>query len=191
VGIRRAVQLKNRQPVSQKTLKRMKAYFDRHRIDKRAKGWGVDSKGYQAWLLWGGDAGYKWAKAQLAKYEPNVEGDFQIKDHPAFQEADRQRTALNALLDRDPHPLKAPVHGGRFEVLVHRSTRKPGWWQATFFDDEGPYGDSESPTWHRLLEHIHMDSVDWTRAEPVRAATANPRGLTPGQAELRDMLEQG
>lgn len=68
VGIRRAVQLKNRQPVSLKTIKRMKAYFDRHRVDKKGKGWGVDSKGWQAWLLWGGDAGRDWANDVLDFY---------------------------------------------------------------------------------------------------------------------------
>ncbi len=72
VGLRRASQLKNRQPVSVNTLKRMKAYFDRHRVDRKGRGWGVDSKGYQAWLLWGGDAGYAWAKKMLKQYEPNV-----------------------------------------------------------------------------------------------------------------------
>jgi hypothetical protein len=62
VGLRRAAQLKNRQPVSLDTVKRMKAYFDRHEKDKNAKGWGINSKGWQAWLLWGGDAGREWAE---------------------------------------------------------------------------------------------------------------------------------
>lgn len=71
VGIRRATQLKNRQPVSVDTLKRMKSYFARHRGDKRAKGWGKDSKGYQAWLMWGGDPGMRWASEVLRQYENN------------------------------------------------------------------------------------------------------------------------
>lgn len=62
VGIRRAVQLKNRQPVSLETLQRMRSYFARHERDKKGQGWGVDSKGWQAWLLWGGDAGREWAE---------------------------------------------------------------------------------------------------------------------------------
>jgi hypothetical protein len=40
----------------------MKAYFDRHEKDSKAKGWGINSKGWQAWLLWGGDAGREWAE---------------------------------------------------------------------------------------------------------------------------------
>lgn len=65
VGIRRAVQLSNRQPVSVDTLKRMVSYFARHEVDKQASRWGVDSKGYQAWLLWGGEEGRGWAEGIL------------------------------------------------------------------------------------------------------------------------------
>jgi hypothetical protein len=39
----------------------MVAYFARHEIDREGDGWGVDSPGWQAWLLWGGDAGRAWA----------------------------------------------------------------------------------------------------------------------------------
>ena len=62
VGIRRASQLANRKPVSLSTLKRMVSFFARHEVDKKGKGWGKDSKGYQAWLGWGGDPGRAWAK---------------------------------------------------------------------------------------------------------------------------------
>ena len=48
----------------------MKAYFDRHEIDKQGEGWGVDSKGYQAWLLWGGDPGRAWAKRIIKQLSP-------------------------------------------------------------------------------------------------------------------------
>jgi hypothetical protein len=65
VGIRRAVQLANRQPVSVSTLKRMRSYFQRHSVDRYGKGWGIDSKGWQAWLLWGGNAGQDWANRLL------------------------------------------------------------------------------------------------------------------------------
>lgn len=65
VGIRRAVQLSNMQPVSIGTLKRMKSYFARHEVDKKGKNWGTTSKGYQAWLLWGGDSGRDWCERIL------------------------------------------------------------------------------------------------------------------------------
>jgi len=65
VGIARAKQLANRQPVSETTLRRMKAYFDRHAVDSKGKGWKVDSKGWQAWLAWGGDSGREWCEKLL------------------------------------------------------------------------------------------------------------------------------
>ena len=61
VGIARARDLSNGKSVSLDIVKRMKAYFDRHEVDKKGEGWGKYSKGYQAWLMWGGDAGQTWA----------------------------------------------------------------------------------------------------------------------------------
>jgi hypothetical protein len=69
VGVRRASQLANRQAVTLSTLKRMVSYFARHEVDKQGDGWGKDSKGYQAWLLWGGDAGWSWARGQVRRLE--------------------------------------------------------------------------------------------------------------------------
>lgn len=61
VGLARARDLANRKGISVDTLKRMVSFFARHEVDKKGEGWGKDSKGYQAWLLWGGDPGRRWA----------------------------------------------------------------------------------------------------------------------------------
>jgi hypothetical protein len=47
----------------------MTSYFARHEVDKKGEGWGVDSAGYIAWLLWGGDAGWSWAKRIVKEQE--------------------------------------------------------------------------------------------------------------------------
>ena len=65
VGIARARDLANRKGISLSTIKRMVSFFARHEVDKQGEGWGRDSKGYQAWLLWGGDPGRAWAKRIL------------------------------------------------------------------------------------------------------------------------------
>lgn len=65
IGVARARDLANRRGVSLSTLKRMVSFFARHEVDKSGKGWGKDSKGYQAWLLWGGNPGRAWAKKIL------------------------------------------------------------------------------------------------------------------------------
>ena len=66
VGVARAVQLKNKQPISLETVMRMVSYFARHEVDKDAPGFnqgepGFPSAGRIAWDLWGGDAGMGWA----------------------------------------------------------------------------------------------------------------------------------
>lgn len=89
--------------------------------------------------------------------------------------AQRRRTALRDILQHEPHLLQAPLLGGKFTVLVHHSTAKPGWWQATFFDGAEPWGHTESKSWHELLETIHMDGVDWTAANLAPAKANRPR----------------
>jgi hypothetical protein len=69
VGLARASQLANRRPVSLETLRRMRSYFARHAVDKEGEGWGRDSKGDQAWLMWGGDPGRAWANRILRDVE--------------------------------------------------------------------------------------------------------------------------
>jgi len=67
VGIARARDLSNGTTISPDTARRMKAYFDRHEIDKQGKGWspgedGFPSNGRIAWALWGSDPGYAWSR---------------------------------------------------------------------------------------------------------------------------------
>lgn len=62
-GVQRAVNLKNGNKISPQTARRMKSFFSRHekssKIDKGKTA--ATDKGYQAWLLWGGNPGRSWA----------------------------------------------------------------------------------------------------------------------------------
>jgi hypothetical protein len=69
VGVARARDLSNGKALSLDTVKRMNSYFARHEVDKKGEGWGKDSAGYIAWLLWGGDAGWTWAKKIIREQE--------------------------------------------------------------------------------------------------------------------------
>jgi 8-oxo-dGTP pyrophosphatase MutT (NUDIX family) len=63
IGIARAVQLAIVPSISDTTKKRMKNYFSRHTKDKAGTGYGNEnapSRGYMAWLNWGGDPGKNW-----------------------------------------------------------------------------------------------------------------------------------
>ncbi|NIQ78533.1 MAG: DNA-binding protein, partial [Anaerolineae bacterium] len=71
VGIKRAVQLARRDPVSVRTLQRMVSFFARHAVDRRP-GWGNPrnpTNGYIAWMIWGGDPGRRWAIHELARFK--------------------------------------------------------------------------------------------------------------------------
>lgn len=66
VGVARAVQLASGRTVSPQTARRMLSYFQRHGVDLDAlaarRGHPrYPSAGIIAWLLWGGDPGYRWA----------------------------------------------------------------------------------------------------------------------------------
>jgi hypothetical protein len=66
VGLARANQLKDRDPLSASVVLRMYSFFSRHEVDKQATGFysgqeGFPSKGRVAWDLWGGDGGYSWS----------------------------------------------------------------------------------------------------------------------------------
>jgi capsid protein len=78
VGIARARDISNRKSLSEDTVRRMKAYFDRHEIDKQGETWDEQGKGWQAWQGWGGDAGQTWANAiveRLNKRQENSSGE--------------------------------------------------------------------------------------------------------------------
>jgi HK97 family phage prohead protease len=67
VGVARGRDLSNGTTISPETARRMKAYFDRHEVDKQGEGWspgqnGFPSNGRIAWALWGGESGYSWSK---------------------------------------------------------------------------------------------------------------------------------
>ena len=69
VGIARARDLMNGVKLSPDTIRRMKAFFDRHEVDKKGATWDEQGKGWQAWNGWGGDAGYAWARKVVGQME--------------------------------------------------------------------------------------------------------------------------
>ena len=79
VGLARANQLKDRDPLSASVVLRMYSFFSRHEVDKKASGFysgqeGFPSKGRVAWDLWGGDGGYSWSSAKRNQIMREREG---------------------------------------------------------------------------------------------------------------------
>ena len=67
IGFARANQIVNGDMLSESTIARMFSFFSRHEVDKKAEGFNGGEKGYPspgrvAWDLWGGDAGFSFAR---------------------------------------------------------------------------------------------------------------------------------
>ena len=79
VGIARARQLANRQPVSVAVIRRMASYFARHEVDKDGATWDEQGKGWQAWMGWGGDEGWAWAQ-RIIEEEDRMESKAMVME---------------------------------------------------------------------------------------------------------------
>lgn len=75
-GIQRANDLRAREYLSPKTITRMISFFARHRKHKNRRVNGEPAAGMIAWLLWGGDAGEKWAlrvRDRMQRFDERVD----------------------------------------------------------------------------------------------------------------------
>ena len=85
VGVSRANQLKSRERLSPRTVRRMHSYFSRHEVDKQGVGFSRGEEGYPsagliAWLLWGGDAGQTWARRKTAQLDKERDKSFELEE---------------------------------------------------------------------------------------------------------------
>ncbi len=91
VGRTRAGQLARGESVSIDTLKRMKSFLSRHKVDGQALGFNRGEKGFPSagrvsWDAWGGDAGFAWAESMVERYENSIKkhGDHDQSSHGAW-----------------------------------------------------------------------------------------------------------
>jgi len=83
VGIARARDIANGKNLPLDTVKRMRSFFARHEVDKKAQGFnsgddGYPSNGRIAWALWGGDAGQTWANRIATSAESDNNRSFDV-----------------------------------------------------------------------------------------------------------------
>ena len=84
VGLARARDLANGKQLSPDTVKRMLNYFTRHEVDKKGSTWKDQGKGWQAWHLWGGDAGFAYARKTVKQMKT---ADSKAQSLTAYAEA--------------------------------------------------------------------------------------------------------
>jgi hypothetical protein len=117
VGVARARDISNGKNLSESTVRRMKAYFDRHEVDKQGKDWDNQerpSNGKIAWLLWGGDAGRTWAtmlvnrwnredgKKELPVWLPNGDEIENLQQLAGVLNTDVKTAAFHVLDESNP-----------------------------------------------------------------------------------------
>ena len=71
IGLVRAMQLVVKPKIWDRSVQRMSSYFERHIRDQESANFGNDtnpSRGYMAWLNWGGDSGKAWADNIMNKH---------------------------------------------------------------------------------------------------------------------------
>ena len=112
VGVARARDIANGKNLPYKTVKRVKAYFDRHQSDSNAEGYrpgekGFPSNGRIAWALWGGDAGYTWAKDIVERVEGSKKSFDTIEEKRFYTRARRMDYAKRGLaLPDGSYPIR-------------------------------------------------------------------------------------
>ena len=94
VGVARANQLIARERLSISTVKRMYSFFSRHEVDKEAQGFRQGEEGYPsagkiAWLLWGGDSGFAWAKRKRQQIITEEDKEFASQHHVESKEDEK------------------------------------------------------------------------------------------------------
>lgn len=94
VGVARANQLVARERLSISTVKRMYSFFSRHEVDKEAQGFRQGEEGYPsagkiAWLLWGGDSGFAWAKRKRQQIITEEDKEFALQNHVEVKEDEK------------------------------------------------------------------------------------------------------
>jgi hypothetical protein len=85
IGVARARDIVNEKNLSLNTVKRMKSFFARHAVDKKAEGYRPGEKGYPsngriANALWGGDAGKTWANKIVEQANNEEKERMEAKD---------------------------------------------------------------------------------------------------------------
>ena len=104
VGMNTARMLAKHDRISIRKIRHIAKYFPRHEVDSKAEGWksgekGFPSAGRVAWDLWGGDAGRRWASAQVKRADKKA----LVAAAYVVDEPDTEEVAGNEYDSASPH----------------------------------------------------------------------------------------
>jgi len=124
VGRTRAGQLARGESVSIQTLKRIKSFLSRHKVDGQALGFNRGEKGFPSagrvsWDAWGGDAGFAWAESMVDRYENAMEkhGDGDQSAHGSWSTGTGGGEDTSSSNRPAMAPDKAPKQGQSKEAV--------------------------------------------------------------------------
>lgn len=151
IGVARARDLSNGAKISPSTARRMKAYFDRHEVDKKGQGWSQGEEGYPsagriAWACWGGDPGRSWANSLVEQMNAGGErgADSMIEDHGTLNSyEDMGMTERDMALTRAYREIGETM-GEWNEEDCHYLDEKTGRIMCRSYDDRDEGGESRA-----------------------------------------------
>jgi len=176
-GLARARDLANRRAVSEDTIRRMVAYFERHVGDKDGATWDDRGPGWQAWHGWGGDAGWNWAKRKRDEFDRARDEDGKSADSKSCG-CCNDTTAGDAVAPADAHTTTA------------KSVSQTDVW----FAPGSPIHVKAADDFGRLVDDDLVDDftrrVDAVFARQIREAVAAIKaGGTPSAATIERVVE--
>ena len=180
VGVARARDLSNGKSIPADTIQRMVSYFARHEVDKKGEGWGKDSAGYIAWLLWGGDAGKSWANSIADRLDDNTSKESTVKNDKMMQEENPVKEMY-----KEEAPSAAPTEEPSAEPTQEKPTSDMLKQIMDICVGEGTGEDKGK----KILDLIAAATGLGGSSEPTSETTdvtGNPTSGTPAQASTSD-----
>lgn len=197
VGVARANQLAKRENLSAETVKRMASYFARHEVDKKAEGFRPGEKGFPsagriAWGLWGGDAGQKWANAnveRIKKEELKMENETGVIEQALAATRFAKGVAKARQLIRDGKVVESTRWRGPSPSAENNFIEKEGWAEySSFF--MGIDREAEAETKARFKYPFSADfenvSINGLRAIRTRSAQNDEDDIFSAAGKLLD-----
>ena len=133
VGIARARDLANGANMSPDTMRRMKAFFDRHEKNRGSGNEDPPKNGWIAWLLWGGDPGRAWANKVVRQMNAADEAQKALMAGPATSNARVTGPVSGVGAGRilSPQSLEGQHHFGKSDAVQWVLQRRPDLSHAT------------------------------------------------------------
>ena len=160
IGIARARDLANRVSLSEDTIRRMLAYFERHEVDKQGETWDEQGKGWQAWNGWGGDDGFVWARRKVEQFNREREQKAARKSCDCCAPSDNASTVSHKSLWED----RFSIAGIRTKATANDAARE--------FDD---INDAEKEIADRVSKSLEQQVA--AVIAKIRAAPAPTQAL--------------